>query len=166
MQIRPGHIFAALVLLLLLSSCHRGARRIPRSKMVDIYGEMFLQDEAVRANPEIRKEADTVLVYEGIFEKYGYNTDDYLYSVEYYLRDPDRMAKIMNEVNLRMRNAAREMVPEVELYDWQQEMMKLYEKPEENRFPLVSSPSDISRVVRDTAGSPYFLRILPPGETE
>jgi len=72
----------------------------------------------------------------------------------------------MNEVNLRMRNAAREMVPEVELYDWQQEMMKLYEKPEENRFPLVSSPSDISRVVRDTAGSPYFLRILPPGETE
>ena len=166
MRFRPVHILAALFVLLILSSCQSGPKRIPRGKMVDIYQEMFLQDEVIRANQDIRKRADTVLVYEGIFEKYGYNTDDYLYSMQYYLRDPDRMAKIMNEVNLRLSKAAREMVPEVELYEWQQEMLKLYEKPVGNMFPQVPSPFEGNRVVRDTAGSPYFLRILPSGETE
>ena len=45
-------------------------------------------------------------MYEGIFEQYGYDTDDSSYSLEYYLEDPARMEKIMEKVGDRLKDEA------------------------------------------------------------
>ena len=82
-----------IVLVLMLAvSC--GPRKIPRDDMEKIMADILLQDQQIKQDHKLRKEADTTLVYEGIFEAYDYDTDDFLYSLEYYLEDPARMEKL------------------------------------------------------------------------
>lgn len=91
------HIVLALALVAALAvSCR--PRVIPRGRLTDIYAEMFLADQWLRENPEISRTADTLLVYEPILERHGYTTDDYLRSVERYMRDPDKYAKLVRGV--------------------------------------------------------------------
>lgn len=161
MKLRAGHMVLAVLALVVWASCKEGPRRIPRDKMVDIYSDMFLQDQAVRLKADLRKQADTVLVYGGIFQKYGYNVDDYLYSVEYYLRDPERMAKLMAEVGNRMGASARAMNEEVEFYEWSRVLMTLYAKPVSDKLPRQVSLADKGRVIRDSTGSGQYFRYRP-----
>ena len=95
------HTVLALALAAALAaSC--GPRVIPRGKLSDIYVEMFLTDQWLRENPSVNRTADTLLVYEPIFKRHGYSTDDYLRSQEYYLRDPDRYAKLLRGVSRKL----------------------------------------------------------------
>lgn len=155
MRFRAVHIVLAILALTLWVSC-KGPRRIPRGKMVDIYGEMFMQDQTLRQHQDLRKKADTMLVYEGIFRKYGYNTDDYLYSVEYYLRDPDRMGKIMDDVAENMLKAAHSLDEAVELFDWREEMMDLYSKPVSDWLPQPVAMVDTLKIERDSTEQQFF----------
>lgn len=65
--------------------------------MKEIYVEMFVADQRLSSNSQMRRIADTSWVYEPIFRKYGYNSDDYRASIAYYMRDPDRYARILRE---------------------------------------------------------------------
>ena len=67
---------------------------IPRNKLAMIYAEMLMTDQWITDNPDIRSLADTSLIYEPILEKYGYNSEDYRYSVNVYLDDPERFSRI------------------------------------------------------------------------
>lgn len=90
------HILTLLVLLMLLPSC--GGRKdkvIPRSKLAEIYAEMMLVDQWMIANPTFRQQADTSLVYEPILNEYGYTSADYRKSVDVYMNDPERFARIL-----------------------------------------------------------------------
>jgi len=80
----------------------KGPRVIPKDTLTDIYVDMFLVDQMVRDEniPQVRM--DTLLVYEPIFEKYGYDTDDYLFTLRKSLRDPERFAKVFEEVANRL----------------------------------------------------------------
>ena len=98
---------AAAVVLLAALSCE-GPKRIPRDKMEEIYVDMFLADQRTRSDLDLRNRADTMLVYEAVFEKYGYDTDDFLYSVDYYLRDPERFAKMAQDVVDRLTEGAQQ----------------------------------------------------------
>lgn len=93
------HIAAiAAVLALFLSSC--GGDRvkvIPRDELAHIYAEMMMTDQWILNTPDVRLIADTSLVYEPILEKYGYDSDDYRKSVDEYMDDPERFAKILRE---------------------------------------------------------------------
>ena len=64
-------LFLALAVLLGAVCCSHDAKVIPTAKMEEIYREMFLADEWIKANPEKRPSADTSWVYRPIFEKYG-----------------------------------------------------------------------------------------------
>ena len=161
MGFRAGHMVLAILALVVWVSCKEGPRRIPRDMMVDIYSEMFLQDNAIRQSKDLVDRADSVLVYEGIFREYGYDTDDYLYSVEYYLRDPERMAKIMSEVQTRMNLAARSMKEEVDIYDYQKELLAIYEKPVSDKLPRQVTLAEKCRIVRDSPESGQYFRYLP-----
>ena len=94
-------ILLIVCLLALAVSCHKGPRRIPRGDMEDIMMHVLMQDQYVKAHSELRPQFDTMLVYEGVFESFGYNTDDFLASLEYYLEDASRMEKIMEKVEKR-----------------------------------------------------------------
>ena len=85
----------------LMSSCDgKESRVIPEDSFSRIYAEMFITDQWINANPRYRRKADTMWVYEPVFEKYGYTADDYRASVEYYLQEPDRFATILKESSL------------------------------------------------------------------
>ena len=156
MQLRAGHIVLVILAVLLWASCQKGPKLISRDEMVGISQEMLIQDWIIRKDRDIRQQADSSLVYEGIFQKYGYNTDDYLYSLNYYLRDPERMAKIMGEVSEWMSAAASGMNEEVALYEWQQKMLALYNRPVSGRLPKV--PALPTRVVKDSTQDGFVLR--------
>ena len=91
-----------IVLVLAVAAACRGPRVIPKDTLTDIYVDMFLADQMVREEEYTRDQMDTLLLYEAVFEKYGYDTDDYMYSVRHYLRDPERFAKMFEAVAKRL----------------------------------------------------------------
>lgn len=123
-----------VLLVLLVAAC--GPRKIPRDDMERIMADMLIQDQQIKQDRKLQKQADTSLVYEGIFEQYGYDTDDFIYSVEYYLEDPSRMEKIMGNVAARMEKEAKQAGVEAEQEEWQKKFMKIYQmKVDVNRRP-------------------------------
>lgn len=91
------HIAALVVLMCgIISSCGKDDTKvIPRKKMARIYAEMLMTDQWITSTPGIRMIADTSLVYEPILEKYGYDSDDYRRSIDAYMDDPERFARIL-----------------------------------------------------------------------
>lgn len=82
-------------ILMCFGSCRR-ARVIPKKDFAAIYAEMFIADQWLKDNPSTRAMSDTSLVYDRIFDKYGYTFADYDASVNYYLYDPSKYAKILD----------------------------------------------------------------------
>lgn len=92
------YIICAALVLGGISSCSKKGDIIPRTTMSKIYAELFVADSWLSmASPEDRYMADTMAFYEPVFKEFGYTTSDYLASVEYYLNDPERFARILKK---------------------------------------------------------------------
>ena len=90
------HISAVSAALLFCLACSQDKSTvIPRGKMSKIYAEMLVMDQWAVSESDLRTIADTSLVYEPIFQKYGYDTEDYRKSVEHYMKDPERFSRIL-----------------------------------------------------------------------
>ena len=166
-------LLAAAVLL--ASSCGGNkARVIPRSKMSKIYAEMFVMDQWVQNKPGLRMIADTSLVYEPILEKYGYDSEDYQYTVEYYMADPERFSRILRTtVSLLEKDlkALRKLQAEIQLHE---KLQKEIEKFEITMFQFydefvtedgLRNLSDSVDVVWDTTYNAHRFRRLPRTDT-
>lgn len=95
-----GHIVAiAAFSLILLASCKEEDKVIPRDKLARIYAEMLMTDQWIAETPNVRRIADTSLVYDPILEKYGYDSDDYRKSMDHYMDDPERFEKVFRKTN-------------------------------------------------------------------
>lgn len=107
--------FLPLVLfcLALTFSCSDGGKVIPKKKMVRIYADMFVADQWLNQNYKAERVADTSFVYEAIFEKYGYDSEDYRASVDYYIQDPDRFARILRQTVLELEDRMDEQKAEL-----------------------------------------------------
>ncbi|MCM1176411.1 MAG: DUF4296 domain-containing protein [Clostridium sp.] len=110
-----------MALTVLLSACRREGKVIPRDKMARIYAEMFIVDQKISQDREIRRTADTSLVYEPVFRKYGYTADDYRASMAHYIKDPDRYARIL-------RNSASIIESEIKSLKKERERLEALEK--------------------------------------
>lgn len=86
----------AAVMVLMLVSC-TGGRVIPRGKMAKIYAEMLLRDQWVILHSSNQRMADTSLVYKDILVRYGYSEQDYRKSVNHYIQDSERYARILKK---------------------------------------------------------------------
>ena len=115
-----------MVPFVLAVSCHKGPERIPRGDMEDIMHDVLLQDQYLKVTSAPKRLTDTTLVYEGIFEKYGYNTDDFLFSLEYYLEDPSRMEKLMENVEERLSKESKVVAEEVRADNWRAGFLRIY----------------------------------------
>ena len=104
-------LLALALMLLLLSGCGKG-RVIPRDKMARIYAEMFVVDQWLKADREAGRRADTSLVYEPIFNKYGYTARDYRRSVQRYMEDPDRFGRVFEKTEKLLQAHLDEMAVE------------------------------------------------------
>lgn len=92
-----------------LSSCHRHGELISRSDMARIYADMLLADQWIQQHKELRRTADTTLFYEPVFRKYGYTTQDYVYSVEHYMEDPVRYSRILKKTSSMLEARVRKI---------------------------------------------------------
>lgn len=61
---------------------------------------MFIADQMLQTIPGSGRMADTSLVYESIFNKYGYTTADYRKSIEYYMEDPMIFTRTIKQAGL------------------------------------------------------------------
>ena len=153
-----GHIVAVVLAVAAVLSC-RGPQRIPRDTLAEIYCDMFLADQYIRSDAQLRRQADTLLVYEGIFQQYGYDTDDYLYSVDYYLRDPERFAKILNKVSENLSARASRLKIEISREEWREKLLSM---PWMGVDSLLRPFSDsalflgLAKVQRDTLSEAWF----------
>ena len=95
------------VLSVCLSGCGRKDKVIPRDQMVDIYVDLFVADQWIREQGSTFMAADTVRFYEPIFRKYGYTTQDFCNSANYYLQDARRYARILQKVSTRLEDHAK-----------------------------------------------------------
>ena len=155
--------FLHIVLVLLVAVACRGPRVIPKDTLTDIYTEMFLADQMVRDADIPRAQMDTMLLYEAVFEKYGYDTEDYLYSLRYYLKDPERFGKVFENVSKRLEGEVEALKKIVELRN------RIASKREAD-YPLVDSVLTpfskesvfvgLARVERDTSRYPAWFRLV------
>ena len=152
-----------IVLVLLAAVACRGPRVIPKDTLTDIYTEMFIADQMVRDGNIPTVQMDTMLLYEAVFEKYGYDTEDYLYSLRHYLKDPERFGKVFENVAKRLEGEVDALKKIVELRD------RLASKRSAD-YPLVDSllaPFSkesvfvgLARVERDTSRYPAWFRLV------
>lgn len=90
------HIMIFAVSVFAFASCGKDeAEVIPRGKLAKIYADMMVTDQWIHQSAySIRTVADTSLVYAPILERYGYDIDDYIKSVDHYMNDPERYSRI------------------------------------------------------------------------
>lgn len=105
------HIMVVAALsVCLLSSCGRDETEvIPRGKLARIYAEMLMTDQWITSTSGVRLIADTSFVYQPILEKYGYDIEDYLLSVDHYMDDPERFARIFRTSGEIMEERLKEL---------------------------------------------------------
>ena len=144
-----------------MASC-RGPRVIPKDTLTDIYVDMLMADQFVREENISRKQLDTMLVYEAVFNKYGYDTDDYLNSVRYYLKDPERYAKVFEDVAKRLQGEVDALEKIIEHQEWLQRMGA--KRPQIDSILAPFSKENVyvglARVARDTSRYPAWFRLV------
>ena len=155
--------FLHIVLVLVTVAACQGPRVIPKSTLTDIYMDMFLADQLVRERNLPSFKMDSLLVYEAVFNKYGYDTDDYLYSVRHYLKDPERFAKLFEEVAKRLEGEVSALDKQIEYQQWLAVKRAI-------KYPLADSllaPFSeeavflgLARVERDTSRYPAWFRLV------
>ena len=155
--------FLHIVLVLLVAVACQRTRIIPKDTLTDIYTDMFLADQKVREQNIPPSQMDTMLVYEAVFEKYGYDTEDYLNSVRYYLKDPERFAKVFESVAKRLEGEVKALDKIIEHRAWVASRL-------DAEYPLVDSllaPFSkesvfvgLARVARDTSRYPAWFRMV------
>lgn len=92
------HMVLLMASVLCLVSCHRPRGVVSRNDMTDILSDMIIADYWISIqSPEVRRQSDTTMFYKPIFDKYGCTLDEFLASVDYYLNEPERFAKMVKK---------------------------------------------------------------------
>lgn len=100
--------FSCLLLLILVGCGEKGI--IGKKTMVAVTKDIYLADQFIEQNPDMRAQADSLTVYPAILAKYGYTPDDYSRSVGYYLQKGESYSRILKE-------AQRQLEERVEILD-------------------------------------------------
>ena len=152
-----------IVLALVLAAACRGPRVIPKDTLAAIYTEMFLADRKVQDMSIPHSQMDTMLLYEAIFEKYGYDTDDYQYSLQHYLRDPERFTKVFEGVSKRLQEEIDALDKLIERRDRENaEAQKTYPQIDSILAPFSKAAfyAGQARMERDTALYAALYRLV------
>ena len=155
-----------VLVLLAVAACQR-TRVIPKDTLEDIYTDMFLADQMVREENIPRTQMDTLLLYEAVFEKYGYDTDDYLNSVRFYLKDPERFAKVFENVAKRLEGEVDALDKIIDHQNWVANQMGAKRPQLDSILAPFSKESvyvGLARVARDTSRYPAWFRLVAAHE--
>ena len=93
-----------LSLLFLAVSCGKSDAPVPAETMGQLMYEMYVIDEYLYSNGEIRAQSDSEYVYLPILEKYGLSVDDFNDALDYYLRHVEEFKEISSSVSERLKS--------------------------------------------------------------
>lgn len=169
-------VVTASMLLSVLSSC-KDSRVIDEDTMAKIYAEMLMTDQWINSTPTVKRIADTSYVYEPILKKYGYSSEDYRYSLNYYLEHNKDFAEIMKKTIaiLERRQAVLEdekirIEEDKKVRDYVRSM-SAYVNIDETLFELQDyssdeyGPRDTVSVVWDTLSFCFRITRMPVSDT-
>lgn len=142
------HMSAVIMALMVFASCGKKdeAEIIPRNQLAKIYAEMLVTDQWIMDTPGVRSIADTSLVYSPILEKYGYDADDYVRTVDKYMDDPERFSRIFRSTG--------------EILDRQLARLKKKQKEEQERKARDKEIEKLIRAVRSDVDFGEFFPYL------
>ncbi|MGM9780554.1 MAG: DUF4296 domain-containing protein [Candidatus Cryptobacteroides sp.] len=89
------YLLVLLCVLVLPLSCARKGRVLSERKMASLYVDMFLADQWLRNNTELRKTADTTDFFAPVFKKHHCSFEDYDASLRYYSANPTKFSEVM-----------------------------------------------------------------------
>lgn len=92
-----------LSLLLLAVSCGKSNAPVSAETMGRLMYEMYVVDEYLYSDGEIRAQSDSEYVYLPILEKYGLSVDDFHDALDYYLRHVEEFKEISSSVTGRLK---------------------------------------------------------------
>ena len=106
---RGMKIFQILLLAFAVFAFSRcGERILSKDKVADIMYEMFVVDEYAKTYTEVNLAADSILLYQHIFDKYGCTLEDYQRSIRHYLQDEKEFTYILDRATVTARDNAAE----------------------------------------------------------
>ena len=79
-------------------SCSRGY--IPQKRMPEIIAELYKVDRYINSDYKLVLRADTVKIYESIFNHYGYTSQDFINTIDYYLSRPIKLKSFYAEAKI------------------------------------------------------------------
>lgn len=148
-------VLAVLICGIITSCAKDDTKVIPRKKMARIYAEMLVTDQWITSTPGIRMVADTSLVYEPILEKYGYDSDDYRKSIDVYMDDPERFARILRTAGEILQERIDELEKQQKILDmkallpvleydidWNEFFPYIYEEPYVHNYDSITFEPD------------------------
>jgi len=124
---RLRNVVLLAVVSLALLSCSRERRVIPVKVFSKIYAEMFVTDQWLREQKTLRKTADTAMVYEPIFRKWGYTVEDYRRSVDHYTKDPEAFAEVFEGARAMLQARLDSLTAEKKAVERADSLRKVYE---------------------------------------
>ena len=164
-------IWAGVLCLVLLSGC-RPEGIIPPDDMVNLFTEFYEADACIETagnrSSEVVRHIDSLRVYEPIIERYGYTRDAFLESLTYYLRKPDEITSIYDQVYERLKKRSEETEERVARLEAEEaeknvegkdkEDVEAEEEELEVTEPEVTEPEPVLDV-RDTTGPKKPMRL-------
>ncbi len=116
----PFHIAKAaciITVIMLLFSCH-GFRnsRISEKELVAFMADLHIANAIVAEyrNVSLTYKIDSASLYGSLFDKYGFTKARFDTTMVYYSRNPEKMKKLMNQVNARLQEMEQEALAEEE----------------------------------------------------
>ncbi|MDD5714698.1 MAG: DUF4296 domain-containing protein [Bacteroidales bacterium] len=91
-------VLTVFFLLVVFCSCVKAGKRISSDDFRVVLREMFLADLILERDGTLSRLADSTLVYPPILEKYGYTTEQFLATMEYYAGRPARFKSLLTRV--------------------------------------------------------------------
>ena len=116
-MIKRNKIFPYILLLMTaamsLSTACRRERILGKDEVANIMFEIFLADEYAKTYNTVNKAADSILLYQHVFDKHGCTLEDYQRSIKHYLSDEKAYSYILETATSIAREASKAAAKEM-----------------------------------------------------
>lgn len=107
----------AILLALIVSVSCTQMSPIPKKTLQKIYYDLLVADSKMDSHPDLKAMSDSMAVYPGIFEKYGYTTEQFLQAQEYWVTRPEQFRKMLEANKKLFDDRAAVLTREIEVKD-------------------------------------------------
>ena len=112
--------------VLMCISCSK--ERIPQKEMSKIIAEIYKADRYININYQLVLKADTVMIYEAVFNKYGYTHIDYINTINHYIGRPNKLKEIFVNAKLILEEQNRVVEEKLERQRQLNEYLALFKE--------------------------------------